>query len=69
MGCERCNGWMMSEQCAWCNADGKLTHMVRWRCVNCGNVVDAIIVKNRAASAVSAAPAARRDQSHAAGVS
>lgn len=46
MGCERCNGWMEPERCAGYGDEG-LVLQTFWRCVNCGEVVDSVIVENR----------------------
>ena len=52
MCCERCNGWMIQEQ-----RQGNSTYDARvlgraWRYVNCGNMVDSIIMHNRSTRAV-----------------
>ena len=46
MGCNRCNGWMASERCAG-PSDEELPVQTLWRCVNCGEIVDAVIMENR----------------------
>lgn len=56
MGCERCNGWMMPERRVGHSASDELILGVSWRCVNCGNVVDSVIIRNRAVRAVPAVP-------------
>jgi hypothetical protein len=48
MGCERCNGWMMPERRMGHSASEELILGLPWRCVNCGNVVDSVIIRNRA---------------------
>ncbi len=47
MDCQRCSGCMMPERRT--EHRGYESHALdqTWRCVNCGNVVDAIIVRNR----------------------
>jgi RNase P subunit RPR2 len=58
MDCERCNGWMMPERRVGYSADDELIQGVPWRCVNCGNVVDLVIIRNRAGRVVPAASTA-----------
>ena len=52
MDCERCNGWMMPERRVGYSAGDELILGLPWRCVNCGNVVDSVIIRNRAARVV-----------------
>ncbi len=47
MTCERCHGLMVSEQIydlQWMNSD---LHVDGYRCLLCGNLVDATILENR----------------------
>lgn len=57
MDCERCNGRMMPDRYVDHRDDEEPVRELPWRCVNCGNVVDAGILQNRAAQAVPAAAA------------
>lgn len=40
--CPRCNGAMVNERC-----QDMLTVFYAWRCLNCGEIVDAVVNRNR----------------------
>jgi hypothetical protein len=42
MVCAKCNGLMVTERVT----DG-LTHLNEWRCLNCGFILDPVIVQHR----------------------
>ena len=47
MQCHRCNGVMVLEQLSdFYNAAGRLSSL-SWRCINCGEIVDPVIIRNR----------------------
>lgn len=51
MDCQRCSGCMMPERRTGHRVDESHTLDQTWRCVNCGDVVDAIILRNRVGKA------------------
>lgn len=46
MNCPRCEGLLMSDQVY--NADEALYVLSVWRCLNCGDTFDSMILQNRA---------------------
>lgn len=47
MSCDKCNGFMVpeiQEQCTWANS---IERFKCFRCINCGNIVDPVILMNR----------------------
>lgn len=47
MSCDKCNGLMVpeiQEQCTWANS---IERFKCFRCINCGNIVDPVILMNR----------------------
>lgn len=54
MSCERCKGWMMPERCVGHSGGDDRIFGLPWRCVNRRNVVDSVIMRNRAVRTVPA---------------
>ncbi len=52
MCCQRCKGRMIPERRTEHRVDESHTLDQSWRCVNCGNVVDAIILRNRVGKSI-----------------
>jgi hypothetical protein len=47
MDCPRCHGLMISQFYEDLEDDTGRIHLSAWRCVNCGEVVDPVILKHR----------------------
>ncbi len=47
MRCERCRGLMVIERCGDTLDDSGRLFFDAWRCVSCGDVVDAVILSHR----------------------
>ena len=60
MECERCHARMVEESFDDVKADTWLIEFQGWRCPVCGNVLDPVILANRAAVHAAAASGARR---------
>ena len=43
--CPRCDGAMVTERCQY-----MLTVFYAWRCLNCGEIVDDVVTRNRGAA-------------------
>jgi hypothetical protein len=50
MSCVRCSGFMVSESFEDLRDDAHHFRFTAWRCLNCGAVVDSVIVGHRRAS-------------------
>ena len=48
MTCQRCSGRMMPH--ALCDWEDTYMKIPAWRCVNCGEVIDAVILQHRGAA-------------------
>ena len=60
MDCERCKGWMTPQRCIDHSAQEEQTRERPWLCMNCGNVVDSVILQNRTVQQTMPIPQGRR---------
>jgi hypothetical protein len=47
MSCQRCHGWMVRDSFCDLLDDTGTSVFQGWRCVNCGEVVDAVVLAHR----------------------
>lgn len=47
MGCQRCNGFMIRESFLDLRDDSGRLMFEGWRCINCGEVVDPVVLTHR----------------------
>ena len=47
MTCARCQGWMVRESFTDLLDDTGQLDFVAWRCLNCGEVLDGVVLKHR----------------------
>jgi hypothetical protein len=60
MDCERCKGWMMPQRCIDHSAQEEQARERPWLCMNCGNIVDSVILQNRTEQRTMLIPQGRR---------
>lgn len=46
--CHRCHGMMAPESCINVHSDAGEVELLTWRCLQCGELIDPVILQNRA---------------------
>jgi hypothetical protein len=60
MTCQRCDGLMVPHRFADVSPDREQLYSEGWRCVNCGEAVDLLVMENRLGQTEPVTPSRRR---------